>query len=152
METIKIVSDSGEGEAITIQAKARVLSMKLLAEIEEIRQAYTDFDEIAAMVKSMAEAGYDESDEAMKQFEQLIHLFEKGLTHEQAVDFLKRYMPDVVLNNLRLEVELLKKMIDKRGLTPEEIRLVEEETDGSFWQNADLRLVKEQAKFFFNGY
>jgi hypothetical protein len=151
-DSIRIVSYADGGKEIVIEAPARPISLRLLAEVEDLRRKYTDFEELASLVASMAEAGYDENDEDMKQFRPLIALFEKGFTQAQAVEFLKSNMPQIVMENLRVEMRLLQKVIDRSNLTSFEKECIESDLDADFWQNADLACVRGQAMEFFRAY
>jgi hypothetical protein len=100
----------------------------------------------------MAEAGFDDTDEMMKPFKQLIKMFEKGMTEEQAVALLRKDMGDTVLKNGELSVELLRKLMVREQLKTAEKEMLDSDITGDFWQNADLALIREQAEDYFRRY
>lgn len=151
-DSITIISFSDNGEQIKIEAPARPLSLKLLSEVEKLRQQYTDFGQLAALVASMADAGFDETDEAMRQFKQLILLFDKGLTQEQAKEILRKNMSDTAIKNATLGIDLLRVVIDRSQLTTAQKELLDSDTESDFWQNADLTLLREQSEEYFRRY
>jgi hypothetical protein len=151
-DSIKIVSYHEDGTQITIEAAARPLSMKVLHEVEALRTQYTDFAQLAALIASRAEAGFDDTDETMKPFKQLIKMFEKGMTGEQAVALLRKDMGETALKNSELSVELLRKLMVREQLKTSEKELIDSDIHGDFWQNADLTLIREQAEDYFRRY
>ena len=151
-DTIRIVSFHEDGTQITIEAPARPLSMKVLHEVEALRTEFTDFNQLASLVASMAEAGFDDTDETMKPFKQLIKMFEKGMTEEQAVALLRKDKGATVIKNGELSVELLRKLMVREQLKTTEKELLDSEISSDFWQNADLALIREQAEDYFRRY